>query len=179
MNTLSGYTKEDIKDLIKRFIARYRLMFLTGFLILLLILLPLIGIYISAGIYNRSDLNKTVAVTMECSGTENGDYEGYAIYLDEGQPTMGLTRNGEIYKSFPIEREEYDSIMKIDYRFYAEKNVSVNNNYNLPVDDDLTAYYKVAVTDNKGKETYINSYIYPLVSKSGSLRSKYVGDHRA
>ena len=179
MNTLSGYTKEDIKDLIKRFIARYRLKFLIVLWILFWILIVLIGIYISAGIYNRSDLSKTVAVTMEYSGSENGDYEGYAIYLNDSQPTMGLTRNGEIYKSFPIEREEYDSIMKIDYRFYAEKNVSVNNNYNLPVDDDLTAYYKVAVTDNKGKETYINSYIYPLVSKSGSLRSKYVGDHRA
>ena len=179
MNTLSGFTKEDIKDLIKRFFVRHRSKFLVVLWILFWILIVLIGIYTNYGINDRSDLSKTVAVTMECSGSENGDYEGYSIYLDDGQPTMGLTRNGEIYKTFPIEMEEYDYIMNIDYRFHAEKNVSVNNNYNLSVDDDLTACYKVTVKDNKGKETYINSFIYPLFRMSGRLRSKYVGDHRA
>jgi hypothetical protein len=178
MNTLSGFTKEDIKDLIKRFFVRHRSKFLVVLWMLFWGLVVLIGIYRSAGNYKRSDLSKTVAVTMECSGSENGDYEGYAIYLDDGQPTMGLTRNGEIYKTFPIEREEYDSIMNIDYRFYAVNKVSVNNYYNLPADDDMTAYYKVTVNDNKGKEIHINSYIYPLVRKWGSLRSKYVGDFK-
>ena len=149
--------KEVINDFIKRHWTK---------ICIIIVVLRLLADLSSDYSEYKKRTHANVAVTIECSTTEDGEYNGETFYLEDRQPMMGLTKNGEIYRSFPIEREEYDSIMKINYRIYAGENA----------EDDQTAYYKVTVTDNKGKNIFSDAYIYPLVSKSFCLRSKYVDE---
>ena len=159
MRTMSRLTKEDVKDLIKRFFVRHRLKFQIVFSVLLVILFV-------KGLNYVDDLSKPAAVTLEYQKSGDDVFKGYSIYLDDDQPTMGVLKDGEICKTIPIEREEYDTIMAIDYKNGLRTQVDLCGALgNAPV--------KVTVKDHMGRETVTDDYILSLELKLSDLIKKY------
>ena len=112
-----------------------------------------------------------VAVTIELSGKEDGEYHGYSFYLEDEQPMMGLVENGNTYRTIPIEREEYDSMISAGYRKYSDRDMTV--------DGAVTTYYKITLTDASGKEKSVNGKAAPallssLCYKIGVLTDRYI-----
>ena len=96
MRTMSRLTKEDVKELIKRFFARNKPIILAVFIMLSLILLVMMLNY-------AITLSTPAAVTLEYKKSGDDVFKGYSIYLDDDQPTMGILKDGEICKTIPIE----------------------------------------------------------------------------
>ena len=112
-----------------------------------------------------------VAVTVELSGKEDGGYQGYSFYLDNKQPMMGLIEGGIIYRTIPIEQEDYDSMMNVGYGKYSDRDVTV--------DGSVVTYYKITLTDASGKEKFVNGKAAPallssLYYKIGVLTDRYI-----
>ena len=159
MRTMSRLTKEDVKALIKRFFARNKPMILAVFIMLSLILLVMMLNY-------AITLSSPAAVTLEYQKSGDDTFEGYSIYLEDDQPMMGIVKDGEICKTIPIEREEYNSIMAVDFK------------NGLKTQIDITGWFghsrlKTTVKDHMGKETVTNDYILSLEMKLSDLIKKY------
>ena len=159
MRAMSSLTKEDVKELIKRFFARNKPLILAVFIMLSLILL---GMMLNYAI----TLSTPAAVTLEYKKSGDDVFKGYSIYLDDDQPTMGILKDGEICKTIPIEREEYNTIMAIDYKNGLRTQVDLCGALgNAPV--------KVTVKDHMGRETVTDDYILSLELKLSDLIKKY------
>jgi len=159
MRTMSRLTKEDVKALIKRFFARNKPIILAVFIMLSLILL---GMMLNYAI----TLSTPAAVTLEYKKSGDDVFKGYSIYLDDDQPTMGILKDGEICKTIPIEREEYNTIMAVDFK------------NGLKTQIDITGWFghsrlKTTVKDHMGKETVTNECIFDLEYELVKLIDKY------
>jgi hypothetical protein len=80
---------------------------------------------------------------------------------------MGIVKDGEICKTIPIEREEYDSIMAVDFKNDVKTRIDLAGMFG-------NASVRTTVKDHMGRETVKDDYMFWFEKKLGDLIIKYV-----